>query len=397
MTVWILAAGAVLGLAAHERLTRRGNHSPWLRCVTLLAGVTFAVLWGAAARPHQLLIELIGGFSTTADRPSFVASGDTILTKAASGGSVAIPPPTRPTAPSLDEWQRTIRARIEHLLVLPEWPDKASSPALEITDETRIGTINRRFGWFAARDGTHIPAFQFVPEGEGARPAVLVIPGHGAGIAGTAGLIDDYQHAAALRLAEAGFVTLTPELRGFGYLGDPEGTTHRFVAANALALGSSYKAYVGDDLRRALELLRADPRVDRDRIGVAGASFGGELSVFLASLDPSIRAVCCHAHGGSTGPFPGRTFRPTRLPHGCHIIPGINRIVGREDWFRLLAPRPLQLRRGDGEPHRIESLIDVILPLYESLGRANHASIARSAGGHEFFVNEAITFFRENL
>ncbi|HIE82474.1 MAG TPA: hypothetical protein EYQ00_00880, partial [Dehalococcoidia bacterium] len=77
------------------------------------------------------------------------------------------------------------------------------------------------------------------------RPSLIVIPGHvrdgESGIEQTAVDRDSYQHASAMELARGGYITLTFELRGFGYLGSPYNQDHRIVAWNALLKGESYK------------------------------------------------------------------------------------------------------------------------------------------------------------
>jgi len=397
MIPWILAAVAGVAFLLHEKLVRVPTPRPWLRRIALAVGIGGVAAWGAIARPHQSLLQWWHSTELKGGSPTFAGSGDSTLFQLSSTGGTSDPFPSEPDADGVSAWQQRVRQQIESALAMPLWPRESPAAVFNVTEVQTLGTVTRSFGWFAARDGTRIPAFKFVPVDGAAGAAILVVPGHGSGIAGTAGLLPDYQHAVALRLAEAGFVTLTPELRGFGYLGDPEGITHRYVANHALAAGGSYKSYVADDLRCALEVLRADPQVSAARIGVAGASLGAELSVLLAALDPTIKVICCHAHGGATGPFPGRRFVRSKIPHGCHVIPGINQIVAREDWFRLIAPRPLQILRGDAEPVSTRALRDVLAPLYTELGHPDRPNIGRGRGAHEFFVQEAIEFFRKNL
>jgi dienelactone hydrolase len=134
--------------------------------------------------------------------------------------------------------------------------------------------VVRRFVTFAGGDGTPIPGYLFEPQGRGRRPAVLVLSGHGHGIVETAGLVPSYQNSVALRLARAGYVAFTPELRGFGYLGPRAGFEHSFVAYNAFLAGSFYKAVLARDLARAVDLLQTLPSVDPARLAVTGCRTG---------------------------------------------------------------------------------------------------------------------------
>jgi len=157
---------------------------------------------------------------------------------------------------------------------------------------TLDGGIVRTLLTFEAADGTAIPAFLFRPKTTRPAPAALVIPGHGRGIVDTAGLTGkSYQHGIAFALARAGFISLSPELRGFGYLGARLGSDHVRLARRALRDGTFYYAIVLHDLRIALALLSDDPDVDRKRIAVTGCSLGGDLSLTLGALDQRIGAV----------------------------------------------------------------------------------------------------------
>ncbi|MBL7499413.1 alpha/beta hydrolase [Frankia sp. CNm7] len=79
------------------------------------------------------------------------------------------------------------------------------------------------------------------------------------------------------RLAEAGFVTLAFDHRGFG---ESEGRRGHEDSQGKL-----------DDLRAAVGLLAGRPEVDADRIGVVGICLGGGHAVRAAATDPRLRAV----------------------------------------------------------------------------------------------------------
>ena len=400
MIAWIAAVLTTIALACHEWLEARAPARLTARRFCLAAALGCAVLWGIAAKPQDVVRRWIGAGGTV-NRPVFDAAGDATLADAPSLLPVRLRFPESDSRASVMQWQTMLRDRIEQLLRIETSAATPPTDELVVQETKRFGSVTRQFGSFRGVDGVAIPAFVFIPEGARNQAAVLVIPGHGRGVVGPAGIFDDYQHAAALRLAQAGFVTMTIELRGFGYLGDERGFAHRVAAQNAIEAGSCYKAYVGSDLRRALRILRARTEVDAARVGVAGASLGGELATMLGALDPSIRAVCSHAYGGELGMRPGlaATLPPalSALRHGCHLIPGINRVAVREDWFRLIAPRPLQLRRGTRETTDPGPLRDALAPVYALFGSADALDVASAPGDHEFFVEDAIRFFKKRL
>lgn len=103
----------------------------------------------------------------------------------------------------------------------------------------------------------------FLPAGEGVRPAVLVLSGSEGGT---------FEPAASQHAAQ-GFASFA--LAYFGMEGLPEELEEIPV----------------ETVGRALEWLAAQPRVNRDAIGVWGASKGAELALLSAALYPAIKAV----------------------------------------------------------------------------------------------------------
>ncbi|MEU1179322.1 alpha/beta fold hydrolase [Streptomyces sp. NPDC005820] len=123
-------------------------------------------------------------------------------------------------------------------------------------------------------DGVRLDTSYFTAGGSGRRPAVLL--GHGFG-----GTKDDVRQQAE-DLARAGYAVLTWSARGFGKstgkigLNDPQGE----VA----------------DVSKLIDWLAAQPQVELDkkgdpRVGVAGASYGGAISLLAAGYDDRVDAI----------------------------------------------------------------------------------------------------------
>ncbi|MBI2161148.1 MAG: dienelactone hydrolase family protein [Candidatus Rokubacteria bacterium] len=114
-----------------------------------------------------------------------------------------------------------------------------------------------------------MPAHLYEPRGAARLPGVLVLHT----LAGPGPNLEVF----AKELAATGYVTLTPDffaLHDFG----PDGRTD-----HPLILG---------DLKGALDFLAKEPRVNPDRLGVVGFSFGGRTAVQLAAAHPArLRAV----------------------------------------------------------------------------------------------------------
>jgi dienelactone hydrolase len=294
-------------------------------------------------------------------------------------------------------WQVHVSDTLRGLAQLP--PEVPADVAFRLLSSEDVGTVRRKFVSFESFDGTRIPAFVHEPLAGAAHAAVLVIPGHGSGIRATAGIVDDYQHAVARQLAERGYVTLSPELRGFGLLAPNGAPAHRAVAVAALAAGTFYKGVVAKDLMTAFSVLERWPGVDPARVGVAGASLGGELAVFLATVDQRPRVIVSHSYGGAVGPETADVDSTDEAsPHGCHTIPGVNRILYREQWFAVLAPRAVQVVRGrENTGPSGEAFRTLIADTFARLSAGDRFEFRIEPGGHEFFVEAAAAFLAKWL
>lgn len=303
------------------------------------------------------------------------------------------------------EWRRETRASIGSLYEAPWAGADVPLGTRRVRVETVRRGITRTLFTFAGEDGLRIPAYVFNPAGAGRRPAVLVIPGHGRGIAETAGRVRSYQHGAALELAAAGYVTLTMELRGFGHLGETIGTDHAYVASRALLAGSSYPAIVLGDLKRALSVLAAHPAVDAERIAVTGCSLGGDLAVTLAALDPRVVVVVAQGltrWSGSRGCRPSPEDDGSRFTGDpCGIIPGEMSTAHYEDRFLLISPRPFAVIAGWDDvghfPEKDSWLVTLLRHVYRLEGVPERFDFIRVDGGHEYHLAPAIEFLDRHL
>ena len=112
-----------------------------------------------------------------------------------------------------------------------------------------------------------------VPDGPGPFPAVLVVfyePETSVGLKG------DEKHQNrdyALQLTRRGFITLS--------VGSPGGDARNPALGEAVCQPLSFHAYVAANCWHALA---NHPKVDRDRIGVIGHSYGGKWAMFAGAL-----------------------------------------------------------------------------------------------------------------
>ena len=110
------------------------------------------------------------------------------------------------------------------------------------------------------------PANFFPGKGAGPRPAIIFLGGSEGGLTENA---NDF----ARRLAARGFTVIYP-----GYYRTSDAT-------------KDFDAVPLDTIEAALDYLRADEKVDRNRIGMIGGSKGAEGALLFAARHPDIRAV----------------------------------------------------------------------------------------------------------
>jgi dipeptidyl aminopeptidase/acylaminoacyl peptidase len=103
-------------------------------------------------------------------------------------------------------------------------------------------------------------------------------------------------------LAEAGYVVLTFDYKGWG---DSEGPKTRLAPYSRVA-----------DVQAALTFLSVQPEVDAARLGIYGTSYGGATVVWVAAVDPRVKcvvAVVGIGHGA-------RWMRSVRRPDEYHDL-----------------------------------------------------------------------------
>jgi uncharacterized protein len=125
---------------------------------------------------------------------------------------------------------------------------------------------------FPAEGGIELSAWLFVPERRAARlPAITMAHGY-------AGTKYHGIEPVAEAFAEAGFVVLLHDHRGFGDSGgEPRADVNPWQQIT--------------DWRRAISYLQERPEVDENRIGLWGTSFAGGHAIVLGATDRRLKAV----------------------------------------------------------------------------------------------------------
>lgn len=137
-------------------------------------------------------------------------------------------------------------------------------------------TITTRTVEYPADNLTMI-GYLALPAGAGRRPAVLIGP-EGIGLS-------DVERRRAEALAELGYVALAFDLHGGRYLEDPEEMLARCMP---LLADPDRMRDIG---HAALDVLRAEPRADPDRIAAVGYGTGGAVALELGRDGVDLRAI----------------------------------------------------------------------------------------------------------
>jgi dienelactone hydrolase len=228
-------------------------------------------------------------------------------------------------------WQESRRNLFIRLLGTDMTQTLDVSKVLDFGDEEISDNLLRKRIKFPSSLNEEIPCYLFFhKDNPKKRPGIIVASGRGSGIIETAGIVPSYQESVALELANEGFVTLTCENRGEGYLsyyyqpspdielskvpkiykkpgwGDEkraeenpddwvvDGVNYKLLPTDTLVENLGIKSYPGlllEDQRRALDYLVSLDYVDENRIGSTGVSLGGEVAFYLAAIDERVKST----------------------------------------------------------------------------------------------------------
>jgi fermentation-respiration switch protein FrsA (DUF1100 family) len=131
--------------------------------------------------------------------------------------------------------------------------------------------VQRQDVEFAVEGDVTLRGWLFVPDGAGPHPAITMAHGF-------AGVKEHGLERFAMAFADAGFVVLVHDHRGFGASdGSPRYDIDPWVQIA--------------DWRRAISFLESQPFVDPARIGLWGSSYAGGHAIVLGATDRRLRAV----------------------------------------------------------------------------------------------------------
>jgi dienelactone hydrolase len=212
---------------------------------------------------------------------------------------------------------------------------------------------------FQSRPDVWVTSNVYVPAGDGKRPAVLAVHGHHAWAR-----IDPDVQAYCLGLVKLGFFVLCVDAFGAGerHAQPARGTYHGALDGSALwPVGQSLLGMQVYDNRRAVDYLLTRPEVDSERLGVTGASGGGNQTMYAGALDERLKCVVPVC---SVGNYQAYFHVPCCV---CEVLPGVLRFTEEGDVLGLVAPRPLLVISAEKDSFQFSPA-----EAAKSVGRARH-------------------------
>lgn len=241
-----------------------------------------------------------------------------------------------PAIESRSDWeQRRSQLRAGLLKALGGFP--ASDCDLE---PKNFGTLQRD-GYrvekiaFQTRPGIWMTANAYVPDRPGKLPAILHVHGHWKGAKQ-----DPVVQARCIGSAKHGFFVLCVDAFGAGERGIEKnlGEYHgEMTAATLLPIGLPLPGLQVYENKRAVDYLISRPEVDADRIGITGASGGGNQSMYAGAIDERLHCVVPTC---SVGTYQSYLSAACCL---CELVPGGIKLTEEGDILGLAANRGMMI------------------------------------------------------
>jgi dienelactone hydrolase len=254
-------------------------------------------------------------------------------------------------------WQKRTRKRLAAVVGFLDQKRAPLDPHVVRTVDR--GSYVRRKVILRTTPWSDLPLYVLEPKGEGRKPVVLALHGHGYGVKDIVGLWEDgserwepegYHKDFGCELAKRGFIVAAPEISCFGerttnydHLKQQlRPTTCHNAGTYAMMLGKSIAGLRVWEGMRALDYLaESNKHADMDRIGAMGISGGGLHTFFSTALDLRIKACVI------SGYFCDWRHSVLAMNHcTCNFIPGLMQLGELADLAGLIAPRPTLVENG---------------------------------------------------
>jgi cephalosporin-C deacetylase-like acetyl esterase len=237
---------------------------------------------------------------------------------------------------TMDEWQHRRALLKDHLLAA--WGGFPETPC--DLEPRKFGEFERE-GYrveklmFQTRPGVWMTANAYVPSKPGRLPAILNVHGHWAGAKQ-----DPVVQSRCIAAVKLGFFVLSVDAFGAGEraTGKKLGEYHgEMAAATLLPVGLPLAGLQVYENMRAVDYLCTRPEVDPERIGITGASGGGNQTMYAGAFDERFRCVVPTC---SVGNYQAYLSAACCL---CEVVPGALTFTEEGDVLGLAANRGLMV------------------------------------------------------
>jgi dienelactone hydrolase/pimeloyl-ACP methyl ester carboxylesterase len=256
--------------------------------------------------------------------------------KAMRAQALALHANDKPPADNKEWEQRHRRLREAMFAAMGPMPEKPCPLEAKILDTLKRTGYRIEKLVFQSRPDVWVTASAYVPERQAGKvPAVLVVHGHWAGARR-----DPVVQARCLGLVKLGFFVLAVDAFGAGerYTAPARGTYHGALYGSTLwPTGYTLLGMQVYDNRRAVDYLSSRPEVEASRLGITGASGGGNQTMYAGSLDERFQAVVPVC---SVGTYQAYMHAACCV---CEVLPGALRFAEEGDVLSLVAPRALMV------------------------------------------------------
>ncbi len=194
---------------------------------------------------------------------------------------------------TLAEWQEVRRKLQENLRsAMGEFPDQKVPLNAQVLGQLKFDGYRLERVVFQTMPEVLMTASAYIPDsfdGTSRLPAVLCVHGHWPGAKQ-----DPVVQSRCIGLARLGFFVLAVDAFGAGEraIGEKLGEYHgEMTGAMLLPVGRPLSGIQVYENMRAVDYLQSRPEVDPDRIGITGASGGGNQTMYAGALDERFRCV----------------------------------------------------------------------------------------------------------
>ena len=314
------------------------------------------------------------------------------------------------TAEECKQWQKKFKTKLNELLgdsTPPETWKATVEEVVQLDDHVRHHLL-------LEADGVpSVPVYLLIPKnltkGEKA-PGILCVHGHGefgydpivgrTDLPGVEGAIKKSHYDYGLHFVRKGYVVAAPCMVPFGrrvnrkkYGGqDPCAVTLvRMQALGQLPITANLR-----DLRWCLDLLQSRPEVKADKLGCAGLSYGGRMTMMVTAMDQRIKVASV---SGALNLLQERLSR--RYSCGAQVIPNLLQYGDYSEIGSLIAPRPCVWETGSMDGLIVPKWDDVfrkrLQNAYQALRMEKNLVFDRFEGAHRWNGKVAYPLFGKVL